>query len=33
MSGHQRVAILPEVLGGQPRVTLTERDVEVIRSS
>ena len=28
MSGHERVAILLEILGGQQRVTLLERDVE-----
>jgi transcriptional antiterminator RfaH len=33
MSGHERVTILLEILGGQQPVTLTERDVEVIRSS
>ena len=32
MSGHERVAILLEILGGQQRVTLAERDVEVIAS-
>jgi transcriptional antiterminator RfaH len=33
MSGRERVAILLDILGGQQRVTLTERDVEVIGSS
>jgi hypothetical protein len=31
MSGRERVAILLEILGGQQRVTLSERAVEVIK--
>jgi transcriptional antiterminator RfaH len=30
MAGHERVAVLLQIFGGQQRVTLAERDVEVI---
>jgi transcriptional antiterminator RfaH len=30
MAGHERVAVLLKIFGGQQRVTLAERDVEVI---